>query len=125
MQGDGEYAHVETEEWTGHTLTCMLKMQAILIAQRMPSRHREATSWSSQSCKPTLKAASKGVQASWNRDGTNIFSDFPYLRRAQFTSVPYKHSSLLVPDTSLVSKWPILLAGHLVCNTTTPHTQNL
>lgn len=44
----------------------MLKMQAILMAHRMPSRHSEATSGSSQSCSPTLKAASKGVHASCN-----------------------------------------------------------
>lgn len=44
-------------------LTCMLKMQAILIAQRIPSRHRDATSWSSQSCRPTLNAANRGVHA--------------------------------------------------------------
>lgn len=44
--------------------TCMLKMQAILMAHRMPSRHSEATSGSSQSCSPTLNAASRGVHAS-------------------------------------------------------------
>lgn len=49
-----------------HHRTCMLKMQAILMAHRMPSRHSEATSGSSQSCSPTLNAASRGVQASWN-----------------------------------------------------------
>lgn len=43
----------------------MLKMQAILMAHRMPSRHSEATSGSSQSCSPTLNAASKGVHASY------------------------------------------------------------
>lgn len=46
-------------------LTCMLKMLAILMAHRMPSRHKEATSGSSQSCSPTLKAASSGVHASF------------------------------------------------------------
>lgn len=40
-------------------------MHAILMAKRMPSRQREATSVSSQSCKPTLNAARKGVHASW------------------------------------------------------------
>lgn len=44
----------------------MLKMQAILMAQRMPSRHSEATSGSSQSCSPTLNAASNGVHANYN-----------------------------------------------------------
>lgn len=44
--------------------TCMEKIHAILMAQRIPSRHREATSVSSQSCRPTLKAARKGVHAS-------------------------------------------------------------
>lgn len=44
--------------------TCMQKMHAILMAQRMPSRHSEATSVSSQSCRPTLKAARNGVHAS-------------------------------------------------------------
>lgn len=44
--------------------TCMEKMQAILMAQRIPSRHSEATSVSSQSWRPTLKAARKGVHAS-------------------------------------------------------------
>ena len=52
--------------------TCMLKMQAILMAHRMPSRHREATSGSSQSCSPTLNAASKGVHASYNTDIENL-----------------------------------------------------
>lgn len=45
--------------------TCMEKMHAILIAQRIPSRHRDATSVSSQSWRPTLKAARNGVQANW------------------------------------------------------------
>lgn len=45
----------------------MLKMLAILMAQRMPSRHRDATSGSSQSCSPTLNAASRGVHASYGR----------------------------------------------------------
>lgn len=44
----------------------MLKMQAIRIAHRIPSKQREATSVSSQSCRPTLNAARKGVHASWN-----------------------------------------------------------
>jgi len=44
----------------------MLKMQAILIAHRIPSKQSEATSVSSQSCKPTLNAARKGVHANWN-----------------------------------------------------------
>ena len=53
--------------WSSQDLhTCMLKMQAILMAQRMPSRHSEATSGSSQSCSPTLYAASKGVHANYN-----------------------------------------------------------
>lgn len=50
--------------------TCMLKMQAILTAHRMPSRHSEATSGSSQSWSPTLNAASRGVHASWNTNPT-------------------------------------------------------
>lgn len=41
-------------------------MQAIRIAHRIPSKQREATSVSSQSCRPTLNAARKGVHASWN-----------------------------------------------------------
>jgi hypothetical protein len=41
----------------------MLKMHAILIAHLIPSRQREATSVSSQSWRPTLNAARKGVQA--------------------------------------------------------------
>lgn len=53
-------------------MTCMPKMHAILMAQRMPSRHSDATSWSSQSCRPTLKAASRGVQASWNAEGKRM-----------------------------------------------------
>lgn len=52
----------------------MLKMEAILMAHRMPSRHREATSGSSQSCKPTLKAASKGVHASCKTKKSIIIS---------------------------------------------------
>lgn len=40
----------------------MWNIQAMRIAQRMPSRHREAISGSSQSCRPTLKAARNGVQ---------------------------------------------------------------
>lgn len=43
----------------------MLKMQAILMAQRMPSRQSEATSGSSQSCSPMLNAASNGVHANY------------------------------------------------------------
>lgn len=65
-------------------LTCMLKMQAILMAQRMPSRHREATSGSSQSCSPTLNAASKGVQANYDT-GTTIWSTV--LKTGPFTQL--------------------------------------
>lgn len=36
------------------TQTCIPKIQAILIAQRIPSKQRDATSVSSQFCKPTL-----------------------------------------------------------------------
>ena len=43
--------------------TSMWKMQAMRMAQRIPSRHRAAMSWSSQSCRPTLNAARKGVHA--------------------------------------------------------------
>jgi len=42
-------------------LTVMWKIQAILIAQRMPSKHNIAISRSSQSCNPTLNAAKNGV----------------------------------------------------------------
>ena len=40
----------------------MWKMQAMRIAQRMPSKHKLAISESSQSCSPTLNAAKNGVQ---------------------------------------------------------------
>ena len=43
--------------------TSMWKMQAMRMAQRIPSRHSAAMSWSSQSCRPTLNAARKGVHA--------------------------------------------------------------
>lgn len=43
--------------------TVMWNMQVILMAHRRPSRQREATSASSQSCKPTENAARKGVHA--------------------------------------------------------------
>lgn len=43
--------------------TVMWNMQVILMAHRRPSRHKEATSASSQSCKPTENAARKGVHA--------------------------------------------------------------
>lgn len=43
-----------------------LKMHAILIASRIPSRQSVATSGSSQSCNPTENAARKGVQARRN-----------------------------------------------------------
>lgn len=46
--------------------TCILKIQAILIAHRIPSKQRDATSVSSQSWRPTLNAARKGVHANWN-----------------------------------------------------------
>lgn len=59
-RGLNEISHMKRVK----TQTCMLKMQAILIAQRIPSRQRDATSWSSQSWSPTLNAASRGVQAS-------------------------------------------------------------
>lgn len=53
--------------------TWMEKMHAILIAQRMPSRHSDATSVSSQSWRPTLKAARNGVHANWGTiSGLNI-----------------------------------------------------
>ena len=51
----------------------MLKMQAIRMAQRIPSRHSVATSGSSQSCSPTLKAASRGVHASYTH--THVLFD--------------------------------------------------
>ena len=52
--------------WKAPRSSDMWKMQAIRMAQRMPSRHREETSKSSQSCKPTLNEARNGVQANWN-----------------------------------------------------------
>lgn len=42
-------------------------MQAIRMAQRIPSRHSMAMLESSQSCNPTLKAARNGVQAICNQ----------------------------------------------------------
>lgn len=67
MKGDQRVSMVSIPvSLIGRAQTCMLKMQAILMAQRIPSRHRDATSGSSQSCSPTLKAASRGVHASCN-----------------------------------------------------------
>lgn len=65
--------------------TCMLKMQAILMAHRMPSRHSEATSGSSQSCSPTLNAASKGVHASYNTHKLLAGVHFEYVHIWYFT----------------------------------------
>lgn len=47
----------------GRVFTVMWNIQVILMAHRRPSRQREATSASSQSCKPTENAARKGVHA--------------------------------------------------------------
>lgn len=43
--------------------TSIWNIQAIRMAQRIPSRHSVAMLESSQSCNPTLKAARNGVQA--------------------------------------------------------------
>lgn len=50
--------------------TVIWKIQAMRIAHRRPSRQRVAISGSSQSCRPTLKAAKKEVQASRNMGRT-------------------------------------------------------
>lgn len=42
--------------------TCIPNMQPILIAHRMPSKHSDATCWSSQCCRFTLNAARNGLQ---------------------------------------------------------------
>jgi len=43
-------------------ITCIPNIHPILIAQRMPSKHSEATCWSSECCRFTLNAARNGLQ---------------------------------------------------------------
>jgi hypothetical protein len=81
-----EVRHITPKCITDFTiaLTSMWNIQEMRMAQRIPSRHRAAMSWSSQSCRPTLNAARKGVQAIcsnkqssgyvWNADQSNCLA---------------------------------------------------
>lgn len=91
----------------------MLKMQAILMAHRMPSRHREATSGSSQSCSPTLNAASKGVHANYNTC-TRIWCAF--LKTGYFTIFDFSPFNIWLKYTWIVSEFSHTLNMGLTCS---------
>ncbi len=85
-------------------ITWMVKMHAILIAQRIPSRHRKATSVSSQSCRPTLNAARKGVHASYE---IKIWDK--YLHPNRMHVYPHAQNTLNIGLTC--SRWVALVKG--------------
>ena len=66
-QGTPNLSHPRHYLWTlrcwmhASLYTCIPNMHPILIAHRMPSKHSEATCWSSQCCKFTLNAARNGL----------------------------------------------------------------
>lgn len=88
-------------------------MQAILMAHRMPSRHREATSGSSQSCSPTLNAASKGVHANYNTC-TRIWCEF--LKTGYFTIFDFPPFNIWLKYIWKVSEFSQTLNMGLTCS---------
>ncbi len=86
-------------------ITWMVKMHAILIAQRIPSRHRKATSVSSQSCRPTLNCCQEGCPCQlWE---IKIWDKYLHPNRMHV----YAHAQNTLNIGLTCSRWVALVKG--------------